>query len=150
MLEPDISSRSPRMVDPSPVLRSLLARFFGRIANTTQISNRRAAYEKKRLAHKSGHRVEYFQQACLLAAPLGRVAGKGLHRTATMKRAVDEAGLDWHEASKRMGSQEWKEIVEQNQDEMFEGMGLWGAPSYRLTGLVAGAPDIEILNAVAR
>ncbi|MEP1470774.1 MAG: DsbA family protein [Halieaceae bacterium] len=60
-----------------------------------------------------------------------------------MKRAVQEAGLDWNEAQKRLGSDEWKEIVERNQDEMVEEMGLWGVPSYRLTG-PDGEPDLEV------
>ena len=69
--------------------------------------------------------------------------GRGLHRTSNMKRAVQEAGLDWNEAQKRLGSDEWKEIVERNQDEMVEEMGLWGVPSYRLTG-PDGEPDLEV------
>ena len=60
-----------------------------------------------------------------------------------MKRAVQEAGLDWNEAQKRLGSDEWKEIVERIQDEMVEEMGLWGVPSYRLTG-PDGEPDLEV------
>ncbi|MEP4145586.1 MAG: DsbA family protein [Halioglobus sp.] len=60
-----------------------------------------------------------------------------------MKQAVQEAGLDWNEAQKRLGSDEWKEIVERNQDEMVEEMGLWGVPSYRLTG-PDGEPDLEV------
>jgi 2-hydroxychromene-2-carboxylate isomerase len=60
-----------------------------------------------------------------------------------MKRAVQEAGLDWNEAQKRLGSDEWKEIVERNQDEMVEEMGLWGVPSYRLT-YPDGEPDLEV------
>jgi 2-hydroxychromene-2-carboxylate isomerase len=56
---------------------------------------------------------------------------------------VQEAGLDWNEAQKRLGSDEWKEIVERNQDEMVEEMGLWGVPSYRLTG-PDGEPDLEV------
>ena len=69
--------------------------------------------------------------------------GRGLHRTSNMKRAVQEAGLDWNEAQKRLGSDEWKEIVERNQDEMVEEMGLWWVPSYRLTG-PDGEPDLEV------
>ena len=69
--------------------------------------------------------------------------GRGLHRTANMKRAVREAGLDWREARERLGSEDWKEIVERNQDEMVEGMGLWGVPSYRLCG-PDGEPDLAV------
>lgn len=69
--------------------------------------------------------------------------GKGLHRSSNMRRAVEEAGLDWGEAVKRIGSDEWKDPVEQNQDEMVEGMGLWGVPSYRLSG-PSGEPDLAV------
>jgi 2-hydroxychromene-2-carboxylate isomerase len=69
--------------------------------------------------------------------------GKGLHKTSNMKSAVEEAGLDWSEASRRIGSDDWKAPVEQNQDEMVEGMGLWGVPSYRLCG-PSGEPDLEV------
>ena len=60
-----------------------------------------------------------------------------------MKLAVEEAGLDWSEAVKRMGSDEWKGTVEQNQDELVAGMGLWGVPCYRLSG-PSGEPDLEV------
>ena len=60
-----------------------------------------------------------------------------------MKRAVEEAGLDWSEARKRIGSDDWKAVVERNQVEMVEEMGLWGVPSYRLCG-PAGEPDLEV------
>ncbi len=69
--------------------------------------------------------------------------GRGLHKNANMKRAVEEVGLDWSEACKRMGSDDWKEPVEKFQDEMVEGMGLWGVPSYRLSG-PAGEPDLAV------
>jgi len=69
--------------------------------------------------------------------------GKGLHKRANMKRAVEEAGLDWSEAQQRLGSDEWKTVVETNQDEMVEGMGLWGVPSYKLCG-PDGEPDLEV------
>jgi 2-hydroxychromene-2-carboxylate isomerase len=60
-----------------------------------------------------------------------------------MKRAVEEAGLDWSEASRRMGNDEWKEFVEQNQEEMVDAMGLWGVPSYKLCG-PPGEADLEV------
>ncbi|MCR9104161.1 MAG: DsbA family protein [Gammaproteobacteria bacterium] len=69
--------------------------------------------------------------------------GRGLHRTANMRRAVQEAGLDWSEARERLGCDDWKAVVERNQDEMVEGMGLWGVPSYRLCG-PDGEPDLSV------
>ena len=60
--------------------------------------------------------------------------GVGLHKNAGMRQAVEAAGLDWAEAKKIKGNDDWKPIVEEHQDEMVEGLGLWGVPSYRLSG----------------
>ena len=52
-------------------------------------------------------------------------------------------GLDWNEAAQRIGSDDWKAITEKHQDEMVEMMGLWGVPSYKLSG-PGGEPDLAI------
>ncbi|WP_108811834.1 DsbA family protein [Sphingorhabdus sp. Alg231-15] len=64
--------------------------------------------------------------------------GLPLHTTKGLKQAVEAAGLDWDQASKYLGSDEWKPMVERHQDEMVDGLGLWGVPSYKLSG-----PDRE-------
>ena len=69
--------------------------------------------------------------------------GKGLHKEKNIKRAVEEVGLDWSEALKHLGGEDWKPFIEKHQDEMVEGMGLWGVPSYRLCG-PEGEPDLEV------
>ncbi len=69
--------------------------------------------------------------------------GKALHKQKNLKRAAEEAGLDWSEALKHLGSDDWKAFIEKHQDEMVEGMGLWGVPSYRLCG-PDGEPDLEV------
>ncbi|ARN72728.1 DsbA family protein [Oceanicoccus sagamiensis] len=69
--------------------------------------------------------------------------GRGLHRKKNIRRAVAAVGLDWQEAKKHLGGDEWKPWVEQYQDEMVQGMGLWGVPSYRLCG-PGGEPDLEV------
>ena len=60
-----------------------------------------------------------------------------------IRRAVEEVGLDWQEANQHLDSADWKVITEQNQDEMVDGMGLWGVPSYRLSGQ-DGEPDLAV------
>jgi 2-hydroxychromene-2-carboxylate isomerase len=60
--------------------------------------------------------------------------GVGLHTDAGMRRAVEAAGLDWAATQKVIGSEDWKVVVERNQDEMVDGLGLWGVPSFRLSG----------------
>ncbi|MGB1615420.1 MAG: DsbA family protein [Pseudomonadales bacterium] len=69
--------------------------------------------------------------------------GKALHQDKNLRLAVEAAGLDWTEALKHIGSDDWKSMVEGYQDEMVEGMGLWGVPSYRLSG-PDGEPDLEV------
>ncbi|MFT4672842.1 MAG: 2-hydroxychromene-2-carboxylate isomerase [Pseudohongiellaceae bacterium] len=69
--------------------------------------------------------------------------GVGLHKKKNIRRAVEEVGLDWLDARKHLGSDDWKAITEKNQDEMVEGMGLWGVPSYRLSG-PDPEPDLEV------
>jgi 2-hydroxychromene-2-carboxylate isomerase len=69
--------------------------------------------------------------------------GVGLHRASGLRRAVEAAGLDWGEARRRLGSPDWKPMVEQHQQEMVEGLGLWGVPSYRLSG-PQGEPDLAV------
>lgn len=69
--------------------------------------------------------------------------GKGLHLEKNLQLGVETAGLDWQAAKKHLGSDNWKPLVEQYQTEMVEGMGLWGVPSYRLTG-PDDEPDLEV------
>lgn len=69
--------------------------------------------------------------------------GRALHKSKNIRSAVEEVGLDWAEASKHLGSEDWKPYVEKHQDEMVNGMGLWGVPSYRLHG-PEGEPDLEV------
>mgnify|MGYP000642417143 FL=1 len=69
--------------------------------------------------------------------------GIALHKKKNIKRAVEKVGLEWTEALKHLGGEDWKPFIEKHQDEMVEGMGLWGVPSYRLCG-PAGEPDLEV------
>jgi 2-hydroxychromene-2-carboxylate isomerase len=69
--------------------------------------------------------------------------GQGLHKPKKLRAAVEEAGLVWAEAAKHLGGDDWKPIIEAYQDEMVEGMGLWGVPSFRLCG-PEGEPDLEV------
>ena len=69
--------------------------------------------------------------------------GVGLHREAGMRQAVEAAGLDWAEASRVIGKDDWKPMVEANQEEMIEGLGLWGVPSFRLSGPI-GEPSLAV------
>lgn len=69
--------------------------------------------------------------------------GVGLHTDAGMKRAVEAAGIDWADARKVIDSEDWKPMVERNQDEMVDGLGLWGVPSFQLSG-PDGEPKLAV------
>jgi len=69
--------------------------------------------------------------------------GVGLHRDTGMRQAVEAAGLDWTEAQMVLDSDDWKPLVEQYQEEMVNGLGLWGVPSFKLSG-PDGQPDLAL------
>ncbi|MGD1935486.1 MAG: DsbA family protein [Candidatus Phaeomarinobacter sp.] len=89
--------------------------------------------------------MEQGKDEALLSAGLKQAfsAGIGLHTDKKMRRAVEAAGLDWAHASKIIGNDDWKPMIEKFQDEMVEGLGLWGVPSYRLSG-PDGEPDMAV------
>jgi 2-hydroxychromene-2-carboxylate isomerase len=59
---------------------------------------------------------------------------------AGMRRVVEEAGLSWEDALPLLGNGDWRDEVESNRLSMYEELGLWGVPSYRVMG-PAGEPD---------
>ncbi len=89
--------------------------------------------------------MEQGKDEALMSSLLNHAFAKGiaLHSKKGMRQAVEAAGLDWAEASRHLGSEDWKPVVEQHQDEMVEGLGLWGVPSYRLSGS-DGEPDLAV------
>ncbi|MEP3420662.1 MAG: DsbA family protein [Erythrobacter sp.] len=86
---------------------------------------------------------EHGRDTHLLSAALDLAFRQGvaLHRKAGLKKAVEQAGLDWEEAKLHLGSDGWKDHTARNQIEMSEELGLWGVPSYRLRGGV-GETDL--------
>lgn len=62
MLETENNPNPKNIVDPSRLLRFVLAKFLGRIANTRQINKKRSAFEKTRKSTGADHVVEYFHQ----------------------------------------------------------------------------------------
>ena len=69
--------------------------------------------------------------------------GVALHTERGIRTAVENAGLNWSDAQALLGGNDWRSIVEAHQDEMVEGLGLWGVPSFRLSG-VDGEPDLAV------
>jgi 2-hydroxychromene-2-carboxylate isomerase len=60
---------------------------------------------------------------------------------AGFRQVIERAGLDWSEASKRVGDPAWETEIEANRLAMVEEMGQWGVPSYRLRG-PGDAPEL--------
>ena len=52
-------------------------------------------------------------------------------KPAGLRRAVEMAGLNWHEAQKHLNDDTWAETLEENRLAMYR-FGSWGVPSYRL------------------
>ncbi|MEO0549680.1 MAG: DsbA family protein [Pseudomonadota bacterium] len=69
--------------------------------------------------------------------------GVGIHTQKGMRQGIEAAGLDWTEAKKRLDSDDWKPLIAEHQDEMIDGLGLWGVPSMRLSG-PDGEPDVAV------
>ncbi len=90
----------------------------------------RALYSLLPWAREQGKDIELLSAGLRLAF----AEGVGLHRKAGLRQAVEQAGLDWSEAQTHLGSDGWKEVTARNQLEMTEQLGLWGVPSYRLSG----------------
>ena len=60
-----------------------------------------------------------------------------------MKKVVENAGLSWREAKQHLGTTEWRAEIEENQRIMTEELGLWGVPSFRLSG-PGNEPDLTV------
>ncbi len=48
-----------------------------------------------------------------------------------LQKVVEQAGLDWEQASKILGNGDWEPALEDNRLAMYDA-GLWGVPSFRL------------------
>ncbi len=57
--------------------------------------------------------------------------GVNTNRDRGLRKVVEAAGLDWHEAQAHLGQPGWEDVLEQNRLAMYEA-GLWGVPSFRL------------------
>lgn len=50
-----------------------------------------------------------------------------------MRNVVENAGLCWEQAKSEIDNNDWEAVLEQNRLDLYD-MGLWGVPSFRLTG----------------
>ena len=88
-------------------------------------------------ARDQGHGAEYLS-AFLRSA---FVDGQDTGSDEGIRRVVESAGLDFERAKASLDSGDWRTEVEANRQTMYEELGVWGVPSYRLRGPV-GEPDL--------
>lgn len=68
--------------------------------------------------------------------------GVDTSREAGLRSVVQQAGLPWEEARGRIGNDAWRDELESNRLCMYDELGLWGVPSYRVRG-PDGTPDFS-------
>lgn len=70
------------------------------------------------------------------------VFSKGVNAGSTggMKKIVEGAGLNWSEASKILGNEDWRAEAEVNRVEMME-RGIWGVPSFGIGDMITWGQD---------
>jgi 2-hydroxychromene-2-carboxylate isomerase len=76
----------------------------------------------------------------LFASYLRAVWAEGLDVSgdAGLRQVVERAGLSWEEAQPALASEAWRDELEENRLAMYDEMGIWGVPSYRVSGPEAG------------
>jgi 2-hydroxychromene-2-carboxylate isomerase len=89
-------------------------------------------------AREKGRGAEYIASFLRAAFVLGQPTGteEGL------ARVVEGAGLSYAEARRFLDQPGWRDELEANRKTMYEELGLWGVPSYRLRE--AGQPDLSV------
>ncbi|MEZ4279630.1 MAG: DsbA family protein [Myxococcota bacterium] len=94
-------------------------------------------------ARSHGREAEYI--AAFLRAAF--VEGKPTGTDDGLRQVVERAGLDWREALPFVDSIDCLEELEANRRLLYEELGLWGVPSYRLRGPGSGPasePDLGV------
>jgi 2-hydroxychromene-2-carboxylate isomerase len=81
-------------------------------------------------ANEKGRGAEFI--AAFLKAAF--VDGRSTGSDEGLRHVVEEAGLSFDEARPTMDNETWRAELEANRLTMYDELGLWGVPSYRLTG----------------
>ena len=92
-------------------------------------------------ARSRGREAEYIAAFLRAAFVLGRPTGTD----AGLRQVVESAGLSWSEALPFVDSTDCLALLEANRRVLYEELGLWGVPSYRLRGPAkdgASEPDL--------
>lgn len=89
----------------------------------------RRAFSLLPFAQAQGRDVEY----CGAYLRAAWAEGMDITTDAGLRQVVERAGMDWQQAAEHLGKPGWEPLLESNVNEMLAA-GLWGVPSYRVTG----------------
>ncbi len=99
---------------------------FGKVADPVGEPVRRG-YSLFPMAEAAGKGGAFLHAFCQLCWSEGVDMGTDVG----LQKAVKRAGLDWAEAEKMLGNEDWQEMEKENRQMLLD-CGLWGVPSYRL------------------
>lgn len=88
----------------------------------------RKAYSIFPIIDEAGKGFEYINE--LLHASF--YDGINIGEDAYLKTTVEKLGLDWNIISKKLGSSDWKKVLDSNLQDMYSG-NCWGVPSFKVT-----------------
>lgn len=90
-------------------------------------------------ARAQGREADYI--ATFLRAAF--VEGRRTDTDAALRHVVETAGLSWDAAQLQLDSEEFRDELEANRRLLYDELGLWGVPSFRLRG-PEGEPDLSV------
>ena len=88
----------------------------------------RKAYSIFPIIDEAGKGFEYINE--LLQASFYN--GINIGEDDYLKSTVEKLGLDWSTISKKLGSNDWKKVLDDNLKDMYSG-NCWGVPSFKIT-----------------
>lgn len=88
-------------------------------------------------AHDKGRGAEFISAFLKAAFVDGRPTGT----EDGLRHVVEEAGLSFEEARPSLEKEAWRDELENNRQELYNELGIWGVPSFRLRD-AEGEPDL--------
>jgi 2-hydroxychromene-2-carboxylate isomerase len=88
----------------------------------------RKAYSLFPIIDEAGEGFEYINELLIASFYYGINIGKDEYLEDTVKKL----GLDWNVISKKLGSNDWKKVLNNNLKDMYSG-NCWGVPSFKIT-----------------
>jgi len=88
----------------------------------------RKAYSIFPIIDEAGKGFEYIYELLQASFYNGINIGEDYY----LKSTVEKLGLDWNIISKKLGSNDWKKVLDDNLKDMYSG-NCWGVPSFKIT-----------------